>query len=235
MNETINPKLRILVPVVKGLARILGEDYEVNLHDLSMPEHSLVMCEHGHVTGRKAGGPMTDFGLYMMQSQDYKDKDGVFNYLTRNNRGELIRGSAIFIRDDSGETIAFLCVNYDMKKAMAARELLEGLLNVNTEPVKEYESRGGAAAKELHTVDEWFAQDIEEVVGDSLSKIKHRIAKPLKYLTKAEKQQIVEELHDRGFFLLKGAVDRLAAEMGNTKYTVYSYIRDVQKDKNAKK
>ncbi|MEG1604061.1 MAG: PAS domain-containing protein, partial [Cloacibacillus sp.] len=58
----MNPRLNILIPVVRGLAKILGRDYEVNLHDVSMPEHSLVLCENGYVTGRREGGPMTDFG-----------------------------------------------------------------------------------------------------------------------------------------------------------------------------
>lgn len=234
----MNPKLRILVPVVKGLAKILGEDYEVNLHDLSMPEHSLVLCENGHVTGRKPGGPMTDFGLFMMQSEEYKDKDGVFNYLARNNRGELIRCSAIFIRDESNETIAFLCVNYSMSKAMAAQSLLEGLLHINPEPVKEYRMQNGpedkaAGSKLPEPVQEWFAQNLEEVVNDSLAQIKNKIGKPLDYLTKSEKQDVVHELHDKGFFRLKGAIDALADEMGNTKYTIYSYIRDIQKRKNS--
>ncbi|NCC62792.1 MAG: hypothetical protein EOM12_18120, partial [Verrucomicrobiae bacterium] len=54
--------------------------------------------------------------------------------------------------------------------------------------------------------------------------------------SKTEKKEVIKELHDRGFFLLKGSVDRVANEMGNTKYTIYSYIRDVQKqDKSIKK
>lgn len=234
----MNPKLKILIPVVKGLAKVLGEDYEVNLHDLSMPEHSLVLCENGHVTGRRPGGPMTDFGLFMMQSDEYKDKDGVFNYLARNNRGELIRCSAIFIRDEAGETIAFLCLNYSMNKAMAAKSLLEGLLHINPEPVAQYRLQNAPADKAgegfpVDPVQEWFAKDLEEVVNDSLSQIKNRAGKPLDYLSKPEKQEIVQELHDKGFFRLKGSVEALAAEMGNTKYTVYSYIRELQKKRNS--
>lgn len=237
--ENMNPKIKILVPVVKGLAKILGKDYEVNLHDLSMPEHSLVLCENGHVTGRRPGGPMTDFGLFMMQSAEYRGKEGVFNYLTRNNRGEMIRCSAIFIRDENDETIAFLCINYDMSKAAAAKKLLDGLLSINPEPVKEYESAENALKATSaegcgpRMVREWFAQDLDEIVNDSLSQIKIRLGKPLNYLSKAEKQEVVQELHEKGFFLLKGAVETFAAEIGNTKYTVYSYIRDIQKKKTA--
>ena len=226
--QNMNPKLRILIPVVRSLAKILGKDYEVNLHDVSIPERSLVLCENGYVTGRSEGGPMTDFGLLMLQSEEYQSREGVFNYLAKNNRGELIKCSCIFIRDENDKIIGFLCINYDLKKAVAAQELIEGLLRVEmsgagVEPAEE------PGARFPEPVRESFAQDIDEVVGDSLAQVKRRIGKPFKYLTKPEKKEVVRELHDKGFFLLKGSVDILAAEMGNTKFTIYSYIREIQK------
>ncbi len=226
--QNMNPKLRIMIPVVRGLAKILGKDYEVNLHDVSIPERSLVLCENGYVTGRSEGGPMTDFGLLMLQSEEYQSREGVFNYLAKNNRGELIKCSCIFIRDENDKIIGFLCINYDLKKAVAAQELIEGLLRVEmsgagVEPAEE------PGARFPEPVRESFAQDIDEVVGDSLAQVKRRIGKPFKYLTKPEKKEVVRELHDKGFFLLKGSVDILAAEMGNTKFTIYSYIREIQK------
>ena len=226
--QNMNPKLRILIPVVRGLAKILGKDYEVNLHDVSIPERSLVLCENGYVTGRSEGGPMTDFGLLMLQSEEYQSREGVFNYLAKNNRGELIKCSCIFIRDENDKIIGFLCINYDLKKAVAAQELIEGLLRVEM-PGAGVEPAEEPGARFPEPVRESFAQDIDEVVGDSLAQVKRRIGKPFKYLTKPEKKEVVRELHDKGFFLLKGSVDILAAEMGNTKFTIYSYIREIQK------
>lgn len=235
----MNPKLKILIPVVRGLAQTLGKDYEVNLHDVSMPEHSLVLCENGYVTGRSEGGPMTDFGLFMLQSEKYRDKEGIFNYLAKNNRGELIKCSCIFIRDEEGQIIAFLCINYDLKKAFAAQELIESLVSVGMGKVEQYperldaEEKSGGKFPEL--VRESFAQNLEEVIGDSLETVRENAGKPLSFLTKPEKKLIIQELLDRGFFRLKGAVDTLAAEMGNTKFTIYAYIREIQKQReNAK-
>ncbi len=229
----MNPKLTILIPVVRGLAKILGKDYEVNLHDVSMPEHSLVLCENGHVTGRTAGGPMTDFGLYMMQSEEYQSKEGIYNYLARNNRGELIKCSAIFVRDENEKIIGFLCINYDISKATAAQELIESLLHLDMDNVEQYpESIPQESIKPEKfplPIREFYAKDLEEVVNNSLEQVKLRIGKPLSYLTKSEKKQVIQELHDKGFLLLKGAVDILAKEMDNTKYTIYSYIRDIHK------
>jgi predicted transcriptional regulator YheO len=229
----MNPKLKILIPVVRGLAKILGKDYEVNLHDVSMPEHSLVMCENGHVTGRAPGAPMTDFGLYMLQSEDYRHKEGIYNYLARNNRGELIKCSAIFIRDENEKIIGFMCINYDISKAAAAQELIESLLHLDMDDVEQYPESGADNSPKPDKfpvpIRERYAKELEEVVTDSLTQVKNRIGTPLSYLSKAEKKEVIKELHDRGFFLLKGSVDRVANEMGNTKYTIYSYIRDVQK------
>jgi predicted transcriptional regulator YheO len=234
----INPKLKPFVPIVHGLAKILGKDYEVNLHDLSIPERSLVICENGHVTGRKPGSPMTDFGLFMMKSEDYKTKDGVYNYLARNNRGELIKCSCIFIRDNDEKLIGFLCINYDISKAAAARELVESLLHFD-ENISQYhhkmaEKSPGRRRKAPVPVHEWFAQDINEVVTDSLTEVKKGAGKPLNYLSKPEKQAVIKELYDRGFFQLKGAVEVLAKEMDNTKYTIYSYVREVQNKETEK-
>ena len=232
-SQKMNPRLKILIPVVRGLAKILGKDYEVNLHDVSMPEHSLVLCENGYVTGRREGGPMTDFGLFMLQSEEYQSKDGIYNYLAKNNRGELIKCSCIFIRDENEKTIAFLCINYDLKKAVAAQELIESLVKVDMGKIEQYpesfDPPSEPHGKFPEPVRESFAQDLEEVMDDSLAQAKRRIGKPLQYLTKPEKKQVIKELHDKGFFLLKGAVDTLAAEMGNTKFTIYAYIRDIQK------
>ena len=229
----MNPKLKIMIPVVRGLANILGKDYEVNLHDVTMPEHSLVMCENGYVTGRAPGAPMTDFGLYMLQSEEYQNKEGIYNYLARNNRGELIKCSAIFIRDENEKMIGFMCINYDISKAVAAQELIESILHLDMEKVEQYPESPQAEPQKPDKfpvpIREWYAQDLEEVVTDSLTQVKTRIGTPLNYLTKPEKKEVIKELHDRGFFLLKGSVDRVANEMANTKYTIYSYIRDVQK------
>lgn len=235
----MNPKLKILIPVVRGLAKILGRDYEVNLHDVTMPEHSLVMCENGHVTGRAPGAPMTDFGLYMLQSEEYQNKEGIYNYLARNNRGELIKCSAIFIRDDNEKVIAFMCINYDISKAAAAQELIESILHLDMENVEQYPEPVDQSSQKPDKfpvpIREWYARELDEVVTDSLTQVKKRIGTPLNYLSKPEKKEVIKELHDRGFFLLKGSVDRVASEMGNTKYTIYSYIRDVQKQEKMDK
>ena len=216
----LNPKLKPYIPIVRGLAMALGKDYEVNLHDLSRPEHSLVMIENGHVTGRKVGSPMTDFGLYMMKAEEYKKKDGVFDYLAQNSSGKKMKCSCIFIRDEQEKMIGFLCINYDLTKAQAAREFIENFLHTQ-DNVSQY------AKPKAAMVSEGFTNDLSEVMQSTLDEVRKKMNKPFEYLARNEKELAIKELNERGYFLLKGAVERLAAEMNITKYTVYSYLRKI--------
>jgi len=57
-----------LTSIAKGIAKTFGEDCEVVVQDTINLENSVVMIENGQVTGRKVGSPMTDLGLYFLQS-----------------------------------------------------------------------------------------------------------------------------------------------------------------------
>lgn len=224
----INPKLLAYIPIVKGLAKALGPDYEVNLHDLGQLEHSVVAIENGHITGREIGSPMTDFGLYMMKAEEYRDKDGVYNYLAKNAKGGAMKCSCIFIRDEAGKMIGYLCINYDMTKAIAAREFISGFAELGNTAVF------GAKTQDTPqlVVEEVFSHDLNEAMNDVLNNVCSKINKPLSYLSKQEKEAVIKELDGKGFFLLKGSIELLAERFGNTKFTIYSYIRRIQDEEN---
>lgn len=132
-----------------------------------------------------------------------------------------------------------MCINYDISKAAAAQELIESLLHLDMEKVEQYPELSMQEEQKTDKfpvpIREWYAQDLEEVVSDALTQIKTKIGTPLNYLSKSEKKEVIKELHDRGFFLLKGSVERVGKEMANTKYTIYSYIRDIQKQEKIDK
>ena len=54
--------------------------------------------------------------------------------------------------------------------------------------------------------------------------------KPLKSLSKREKKEVVKNLQEKGFFMMKGAVEYIAGEMGNSKFTVYAYMKEIGKE-----
>ncbi|MFN4189902.1 MAG: transcriptional regulator [Pseudothermotoga sp.] len=220
--KRIHPILKAFIPVTKGLACMLGPDYEIVLHDITDPEHSVIAIENGHVTGRKIGAPLTDLGLYILRSEKFKDVDVVPNYMTTTSDGRILRSTTIFIRDENEKIIGFLCINFDTTKVSMIKQVVDQHLSF-----QKLEDLAGANHEK-------FASRVEELLSEAIQEIKSLTGKPLRYATKEEKLTVLKKLDEKGFFLLKGAVDMLAKEMGNSKFTVYAYLREARNNTNAK-
>ena len=220
MTKKTHPLLRAMLPVVKGLAAMLGPDYEIVLHDVSNPEHSVIAIENSHVTGRRIGSPLTDLGLYILKSKKFSNVSHVANYATSTGNGKKLRSTTIFLRDENGKIIGFLCINFDTTKFSMLKETIDYMVQV-----QELESISQGSA-------ERFPTRLEELLAETLENARNFLHKPLRMASKEEKLRVIKELDEKGFFLLKGAVEELSKEMGNSKFTIYSYLREVRKLKN---
>jgi len=215
-SDTINALLRPFLPVAEGLAALLGDDCEILLYDVAMLERSVVACANGHITGRELGSPMTGYGLQLLNAED-QYRDGIHIYIARANNGVLIKSGVIFLRDDRDKVIGLLCLHFDTTKARAAKNLIDHYFSIGTD------------TGESEPINEFFGLEIEDVFKNTLLEVRINSGRPLSALTKGEKLEIIRSLLDRGFFMMKGSVDFLAKEMQNSKFTIYAYMREVQK------
>ena len=60
MTKKIHPILKAIIPLAKGIAKTLGPNCEVILHDLSHPETSIIKIFNNTVTERKVGDGIRD-------------------------------------------------------------------------------------------------------------------------------------------------------------------------------
>jgi predicted transcriptional regulator YheO len=105
-----------LIPAVEGLAAMLGPGNEVVLHDLSRLPDSIVAAAGG-LTGRDAGGPITDLLLGLIRRGTTQD---LIDYETHGPDGTPIRSSTVFLRDGNGIAIGCLCVNRERSASAPA-------------------------------------------------------------------------------------------------------------------
>jgi len=211
----MHPLVRCLKPVVRGLALALGPDYEIVLHDVTDTDHSIVAIENGHITGRKLGDPLTDFGLFSLKKAEQNSSDFFTNFLTRSADGRRIRGNTLFIRNEDGTIAGYLCVNYDMTKAEVMKNVAEQLTSIGSSIYSEHFTDGETPKS-------------EDILERNLRLIREFLGKPLNLSSRKEKIQAVRKLEEEGFFLLKGAVEAFAQESGNSVFTVYGYLRSVR-------
>lgn len=215
--------LDVLQATVQMLGTVLGRNTEIVLHDLTRPEHSVIAIANGHVSGRSVGspvlaGPREDQGfnavLQAMREPGSQAPVVVGNYPTQGRDGKTFRSATAVFRDAQGEPFASLCVNTDLSGIAAAQACLEQLLPATQPPSAE-------PTDSQPDLEQLMAQIIDCALSDSRSQGRK--------FGKAQKLEAVRQMHEGGLFIVKGAVEKAAAALEVTRYTIYNYLDEIRK------
>ena len=199
--------LAALRPVVDGLAATFGPMCEVVLHDYRRPEESVVALA-GSVTGRAVGGAMSEIGMRMVARGDEEADE--LNYRTRTGTGQIVKSSTMTLRDSTGVVFGAVCVNIDVSAVAEAHSLLGALVGTGREPA------------ELPVTT--FGNDIDSVVDVILDAHQFQQNRPWAVLDRAERLELFRGLDDRGVFAVRRAVEQVAARLGISRASAYSYL-----------
>lgn len=204
----MNPLLKSYFPIADMIAGTFGRDCEVAVHDLEHPERSVVYVANGSVTGRKEGQSFDHLVKNVLLNSRYQD-DRVINYTFHVN-GKTIRSSSALIRDGQNSVIGMLCINYDLTRCQHMKEEIDAFL-----------SAGG----EEEIVDE-PDQTVMEVIDNLILKIIGDTN--VRELPRKRLVELVKFMDDKGIFLVKGAMDKVAELMGVSRVTIYSYLDEAK-------
>lgn len=217
--------INALRPVVPMLAAMAGPHLEVVLHDVSKPENSVIAIANGHISGRSVGssvleGPQNDKGF--AGATRIKSKDGavhslVEDYTTVTTDGRELRSASAIFRDASGEPFATLCLNADMSGFKAAHGWLSRMLEPMVGTVEAPAHIPAAAEPQMDTL---MQEIISEAVGPGAS---------ADSLTREDKIQAVGAMQRRGLFIVKGGVERAAAALRVSRFTIYNYMEQLRR------
>ncbi|NUP16008.1 MAG: transcriptional regulator [Streptomycetaceae bacterium] len=205
-----------LRPVVDGLVATFGPMCEVVLHDYRRPEKSVVAVA-GSVTGRAVGGAMSEIGMRIMARGD--DAGDELNYVTRTRGGKLVKASTMVLRDSTGTVFGALCVNLDVTAVGDAHALLGALAGL-----------GGTPAEPPVTT---FGNDIDSVVDAILDAHRLRRNGSWAALDRAQRLELFRGLDERGVFAVRRAIEQVAARLGISRASAYSYLSQARAEAEA--
>lgn len=212
----------VLGPIVDVVGSFVGDNVEIVLHDLTRPESSIIKILNGQVSGRSVGdsilsGPDGDKGfvelLRLLQEGMQGTHSVIGDYRTVTRSGKPLRSSTVIFRDSEGTNFASLCVNADMSSVVQAHALLQSMLSRPKEPAPVREAPAGIDAL------------MKEIIAEAVQ----RFGKPVSAMDKDEKTRAVETMLQRGLFIVKGGVERAAAALGVTRFTIYNYLDALRK------
>ena len=205
-DDSINPIIKSLIPVIEGLAKTFGSFCEFVLHDVSKTDYSIVAIENGNITGRKVGAPVTDLLMELItKNDDYK-----LNYRSTTKDGKPLKCSTILIKDEQGKIIGSLCINIDITSAKIAESFLQEITKSEDE------------------TEESFPENVNAFLQFMINKAIKLINKPTHLASKDEKIEIIKYLNENKIFHIKGAVDITAKELNVSRYTIYNYLDEVR-------
>lgn len=210
-----NKDLEKYIPIANLIAKTFGKNCEVVIHDLSIPQNSVVYTINNHVTGRKVGQSFDHLIKDVLLSKSF-EKDYTANYLTTTSDGRKIKSSTALIRDSANKVIGALCINYDLKDFDSVKNLLDDFLIIESE--------------ETSTEVEPF-DNVMEIVDDLINKmIGHREVATLK---RKEKIELICFMDKKGVFLIKGALEKVADKLEVSTVTIYSYLNEIKNTQNS--
>lgn len=218
----LHPKLAMVVTLAEGLAATFGPRAEVVIHDLSRLPNSIVAIA-GELTGRRPGGPATDFLLARVRAAEFDDQ---LNYMSTTPEGRTFRSSTMFIRDDAdGEVLGCLCVNLDVTEWRHLSAFAEWQLSgtpARAADLPQILASGGGEGVEHYPV------DVEELRKELVARSISEVGVPIDMLHRKHKLAIVERLEREGYFMLRDAVPQLASALSVTRHSVYNYLNAVR-------
>ncbi|MEX0766188.1 MAG: PAS domain-containing protein [bacterium] len=214
----VDKVLELLKPIVEAVGRTVGPHCEVVLHDLRVAEHSIVAISNGNVTGRRVGGPVIggptkDVALKLLDSSLTESTLSI-GYKTHTRDNRELRSTSLVLRTYEGKPVIALCLNLDLSAVTMARLLLEDI------------SKAPSADAETPTED--AQTDVADVMAQMIQEALAEVGKPTKFMDRDERLHAVRLMHQRGLFLIRGGVERAAAALGISRFTLYSYLKEVR-------
>ena len=211
----IKPILQPYVPIADMLSQTFGEDCEVVIHDLSTPERSVVYVANNRVTGREPGQSFDHLITQVLFSEKLKD-EYVANYYFTARNGKRIRSSTLLIREKDGTLAGAMCINLDTTRITQQMEFLRSMLPAGME--------AEAAMADLRVTEQ--PGHVADIVDGLIRNIIG--SKPSSEMSREERIEKIRFMEEKGIFLMKGSVDKVAAYLNMNRVTVYSYLDEIR-------
>lgn len=228
-----SPNLQQYKILVDFLGKSLGPDYEVVLQDLTDNSNAIVAIANNHISGRRIGSPLTNAALQMLSSRAYESTDFLCNYKGIAENGHVLRSSTMFIRDDEGQPIALLCINFDDSRYQELSQKLRTIIHPDDfernmlELDKTISVSQEEALEQYSSITENFPMDIPTLMQKIFDDCTCNLETPVDRLNQYERKDVIAKLKEQGLFQLKGAISFVAKKFSCSTATVYRYLSEI--------
>lgn len=209
--------LMMLAAAVRVMGSVISRNTEVVLHDLRQPEYSIVEIVNSQVTGRNQGDPIlagmrTDPAFILAMQHSSEAVSVMLDYTTYSRDGKPLRSSSAIYRDHTGSPFAALCINVDQAGVDNALRILSALGHL------------ASPARQAAPPAEPAPENMEQMMRDIIASATAQSPGHSRSAGKQANLIAVSAMQQKGLFMMKGGVEKAAAALGVTRYTIYNYL-----------
>lgn len=197
--------LEQLERIADGLGQTLAPFCEVVVHDLLAPDQA-ILAIHNNLSGREVGDPATELGMARIADPDFTQI--LANYANQFADGRQAKSTSIGIKDSSGRYIAALCLNLDLTLFRGLQSAMNQFMRMDADGPRETLDPAGTDAIRAR-IDAFAA----------------RHATTPRALRTDERRTLLAELRAAGLLDVRRAMETIAAHLGVSRASVYSYAR----------
>ncbi|MCL9667751.1 PAS domain-containing protein [Rosenbergiella epipactidis] len=216
--------ITMLSATVRALGSVLAGNAEIVLHDLRNPIFSIAEIANASVTGRKKGdsvlaGMRTDRAFISAMENKKESVSLLLDYETFTRDGKSLRSSTALYRDRTGMPYAALCINVDNSGIDEALRVLQSLAGTRTDVIPAIQEEASSEASH---------DNIEDLMRDIIGTTTALSSSSSRADTKRANLLAVKNMQEKGIFLIKGGVEKAAAALGVSRYTIYNYLDELK-------
>ena len=141
------------------------------------------------------------------------DKSDLGLYFGDTDSGKTLKSSTTLLRDEAGQIIGAVCINWDISELVSAQNALSGLIGMGSNVSVHHKS---------------FIQNVNDLLEIFLGEVEERIGKPGTEMNRQERIEALKYLDQRGAMQIAKSNIRLCEFFGISKYTLYSQLDAVR-------
>ena len=216
----MNKELEKYFVIADTVQEMNGDTCEVILHELTKSGSYVAYVANGTVTGQKTGEKSDYFVEQVLENKDFKD-DHLSNYFFRTTDEKAVKSSSALLRDQDGDVIGMLCINMDITMLQNVNTMLMNYLKTDLEAGRNPGTAGGDAERRREV-----PQDVMAVIDKLIMSVIG--STDTRELSRSKCVGLVRLMDEKGIFLVKGAMDKVAELMGVSRVTIYSYLDEAR-------
>ncbi|WP_101773360.1 helix-turn-helix transcriptional regulator [Peptostreptococcus faecalis] len=195
------------------ISEMFGNNCEVVISDLDNPEKSILAIYNGHVTGREVGDALTTRSEELIE----RSKGGhTINYKKASKKVKKEIKSSTIVTKAFGKNLSF-CINYDCDDLVGLDMKIKSFLSMGSE-----------------VYDEFDTYDSGELVQRKFLAEVEKMKKPIVGMNKQDRILLIKNLKNAGVFNIQKSVPYIAEQIGVSRYTIYNYLNEIEKNEKNK-